>query len=220
MAAAGAGRPGTVTRVSTERQREGAGQHDPALSVPCATSSDDLVGQRIVVRAYHPSDAPAVWHGIEESRASLARWIPDLARRRTHSEVRAGIEQLCAARARGERLLYGIWRRSDEQFLGEVGLHDVDLRRGAATVGYWLPTSARGQGLIDEALYLLHSYAIGKLGLRQLEAHIASDNVASRRVAERHAYLMVRQRPTDPMWDGEAATMLIYSLMARSTPGD
>src|SRR5947209_84692 len=70
MAAAGAGRPGTVTPASTERQREGAGQRDPAPSVTRATSSDDLIGQRIVVRAYHPSDTPAVWDGIEESRPS------------------------------------------------------------------------------------------------------------------------------------------------------
>jgi ribosomal-protein-serine acetyltransferase len=220
MAAAGADRPGTVTAVSIERQHEGAGSRDSALSVPRSTSSNDLIGERIVVRAYRPSDAPAVWHGIEESRASLARWIPDLARRRTQAEVLSGIEQLCTARARGERLLYGIWQRSDGEFLGEVGLHDVNVPRRAAAVGYWLRTSARGQGLIDEALNLLHSYAVGELGLRQLEAHIASENAASRRVAERLGYLLVGQRPTDPLWDGEAATMLIYSLIFRKTAGD
>jgi RimJ/RimL family protein N-acetyltransferase len=164
------------------------------------------------LRAYTPADAPAVWVAITESRSSLARWTPDIGRRSNLADVQAGLEQLEQSCARGERLVYGIWRRDADTFLGEVGLHDIDWDRRTASVGYWLRLSARGQGLIDEALEVLQTYASRILGLRDLEAHIAIENAASRRVVERHGYLVKGARCADARWDGEASTVLIYAL--------
>jgi RimJ/RimL family protein N-acetyltransferase len=174
-----------------------------------------LIGPRIVLRAYTRTDALAVWGAIAESRASLARWTPDIGRRSSVADVQAGLEQLEQAHARGERLVYGLWRREDDAFLGEIGLHDIDWDRRVASVGYWLRASARGQGLIDEALEVLQTHASRTLGLWHLEAHIAAENAASRRVVMRHGYALKRARSADAQWDGEASSVLIYGL----TPG-
>jgi RimJ/RimL family protein N-acetyltransferase len=176
-----------------------------------------LIAPRILIRPYAPDQAAAVLEAIEESRVSLARWLPDIARRRTQAEVRAGLEQLRKARLRADRLLFGVWQRSDGRFLGEVGLHDIDWDRGSAAVGYWLRASARGRRLIDEALERLQSHATRTLGVRHFEAHIACENIASRRVAERHGYVLVGQRPADPRWDGDSAAVLIYRLSPAAT---
>lgn len=181
------------------------------LTRPLGGGAVDLLGPRTIIRPYSPSDALAVWEAIEESRASLARWTPDIARRATVGEVRTGLAQVCAARARGQRLIYGIWRRADWRLLGEVGLHDVDWARQTGTVGYWLRLSARGQGFVREAVDVLQAHARASLGLRRLEAHIAEENHASRRVVERLGYLLTGQRPADPEWDGDTRTMLIYA---------
>jgi RimJ/RimL family protein N-acetyltransferase len=153
-----------------------------------------------------------VWVAITESRSSLVRWTPDIGRRLRLADVRGGLEQLQQACARGERLVYGVWRRDDDTFLGEVGLHDIDWDRRTASVGYWLRVSARGQGLIDEAVEVLQTYASRILRLRDLEAHIAAENKASRRVIERHGYVVKGARCADARWDGEASTALIYAL--------
>jgi ribosomal-protein-serine acetyltransferase len=171
-----------------------------------------LTGSRIVLRAYTPTDAPSVWAAISESRSSLVRWTPDIGRRVSLADVQTGLERLDQACARGERLVYGVWRRDVGAFLGEVGLHDIDWDRRAASVGYWLRVSARGQGLIDEALEVLQAHASRVLGLRDLEAHIAAENAASRRVVERHGYLLKGARCADARWDGEASRVLIYAL--------
>jgi hypothetical protein len=67
----------------------------------------------------------------------------------------------------------GVWSRRERRFLGEVGLHDVDWSGGVCSVGYWLRSSARGQGFTSEALGLLQSHASSALGLQRFEAHIA-----------------------------------------------
>ena len=170
-----------------------------------------MVGDRIAIRTYRPDQARAVWEAIAESRESLAIWMPDIAQRRTVADVRAGLEFLEQARLRADRVLFGIWRRGDDRFLGEVGLHEVNRAAATAVVGYWLRSSARGHGFIDDGLRLLHAYAARELGVRTLQAHVGIENLASRRVAERNGYLLTGERAADPRWDGIARTMLVYT---------
>jgi RimJ/RimL family protein N-acetyltransferase len=184
-------------------------------STDLATTSDlfrvDLLGGRTIARAYRPEHANDVYAAMEESRESLARWIPDLARRQTLPDVRDGLQHLWQTRPLGQRLLFSIWTRADSRCVGEVGLHDIDWTSATASVGYWLRPSARGRGLVDESLELLAAYG-RRLGLRCLNAHIAEENEASRRVAERNGFLWVGHRAADPVWDGVTNRVLIYSL--------
>jgi RimJ/RimL family protein N-acetyltransferase len=54
---------------------------------------------------------------------------------------------------------------------------------GTGEVSYWTHAGQRGQGHARNALALLADYA-ASIGVTRLEAHIAPDNHASRRVAE------------------------------------
>jgi ribosomal-protein-serine acetyltransferase len=174
-------------------------------------SPDHLSYGRVALRPYHPDNAADIWAAVDESRHSLAMWIPDIARRQTVAEVTLALHQVEEARLRKQSALFGIWRTADRLFVGEVGLHDLDLAAGSATVGYWLRPSARGQGYVDEALSALHRFASVDLGLTKIEAHIAVENAASRRVAVRNGYLLRGTRTVDPEWDGNATGILIYA---------
>ena len=115
---------------------------------------------------------------------SLARWVPDIARRQTLTEVRAGLKLLASQRESELRLVFGLWERASGRFVGEVGLYQLDWSLRSAETGYWLRASARGRGFASEGLQLVCTLASRRFALRQLEAHIAPDNLASRRVAE------------------------------------
>jgi RimJ/RimL family protein N-acetyltransferase len=105
------------------------------------------------------------------------------------------------------RLVFGVWH--GDEFLGETGLYEIDWHAGVAEVGYWLRESARGQGYATEAAQTLLRYA-ASLGLRTFEAHIALDNVASRRIAERLGFAINRYRMPSPRWDGNANSVAVY----------
>jgi RimJ/RimL family protein N-acetyltransferase len=137
--------------------------------------------------------------------------VPDIARRHTPAEVRAGLTILMAERDQDHQLVFGLWERSSGQFLGEVGLYRLEWSRATAEVGYWLRQTARGQGYVAEGLDLVCAQARQVLGLRHLEAHIAPDNHASRRVAERQGFRLVGERPAAPYWDGDVGQILIYA---------
>jgi RimJ/RimL family protein N-acetyltransferase len=79
-----------------------------------------------------------------------------------------------------------------EQDTGRL-LGGCELRiqpRGSAHVCYWISPADQGFGYATRSLVLLLRYAHA-IGIRQAEAHIAADNHASRRVAEKAGLLSV-----------------------------
>ena len=190
------------------------------VTLPAESSSrwdqGGLDSPRLVLRRYRLDDADAVWAAIDETRAMLVRWVPDIGGRRTPADVRSGLASLVRQQARGETSILGVWSRLSGQFLGEVGVYHLDRRAGVGEVGYWLRADAQGHGYASEALAVLLEFARGGLGLHRFEAHIAADNEASRRVAERLGFHQAAPRALGPRWAKEAGEILIYVLQDRA----
>jgi RimJ/RimL family protein N-acetyltransferase len=157
-----------------------------------------------------------VWAAIEETRTMLEHWVPDIGRRRTTAEVRTGLETLVRLHKRGDSSILGIWSRRSGHFLGEVGVYHLDRGAALGEVGYWLRAGAQGHGYATEALGALLTYARTRLGLERFEAHIAADNNASRRVAERLGFQQAARRARGPRCAEDVGVPLIYVLQDRS----
>ena len=177
----------------------------------CRAGSGPLIGPRVMLRAYSVTDAQTVWEAIEETRGSLLCWMPDIGRHRTAAEVGRALAALCGRQAEGECLVLGVWERASGRLLGEVGLYKLDPPARRAEVGYWLRATAWGQGYATEALGLLLDHASTEFGLERFEAHVAAENQASRRVAERVGFRPAGRRPPVARWDGQAGEVLIYA---------
>lgn len=76
--------------------------------------------------------------------------------------------------------------------VGEVGLSDIDQRRGAALVGWWIAPDHRGNGYATVGLRAMVDVA-ASVEVTTLVAQIAVDNVASVTVAERAGFEMLRK---------------------------
>jgi RimJ/RimL family protein N-acetyltransferase len=76
------------------------------------------------------------------------------------------------------------------EVVGEIFLHDIDRARREALVGYRIfRADQRHRGIGSTALRLLVGWATETGGFDTLFALARSDNVASRRIAERAAFL-------------------------------
>lgn len=69
-------------------------------------------------------------------------------------------------------------RRADRMVVGVVDLFDFDPTHQRAGVGLLIDRAFQRQGFASEALNLLVDYAFGVLHLRQLYAHVPTDNAA------------------------------------------
>lgn len=139
------------------------------------------------LRTWRSDDAPALvaaWHDPaiidgssppdDRSIEAAARWIEGVGVR--------------------EQRLLAVDRVIDVagECVGEVGLSDIDQRRGAALVGWWVAAERRGNGYAADGLRAMAELA-PSFGVQTLVAEIAVDNHASIVVAERAGFVPLRQ---------------------------
>lgn len=95
----------------------------------------------------------------------------------------------------------------DGRFAGSI-----ELRPGGE-LGYSTAPWARGRGLTTRALRLVAAHALAR-GLQHLELHIAVDNAASRRAAERAGFTYEDLLPDPVRIRGHEDTLARYVLRA------
>lgn len=83
---------------------------------------------------------------------------------------------------RGSNLQLVILEKETREFLGCVGLHDINSR--VPEFGIWLKESAHGHGYGMEAIKELHNWAMGKLEFEYIKYPVDEENYPSRRIPE------------------------------------
>jgi RimJ/RimL family protein N-acetyltransferase len=139
----------------------------------------ELRGERIFLNAHTDEDVAAHVAGEDEETARRFGWWP---KRSTEETVRAAYADWARNwHDDGPRRTFAA-REAESRAL--VGGCELQIRPdGSGEVAYWTNVGQRGRGYATEALLLLIDYA-ASIGVTRLEAHIAPDNHASRRVAE------------------------------------
>jgi RimJ/RimL family protein N-acetyltransferase len=143
----------------------------------------ELTDGVITLNAYTNDDVLAHLGGEAEETARRFGWWPHTA---TEATVRAAIS--CWAHhweTSGPERAFAARETATGQLVGGCELHIEPY--GPAQVSYWTAASQRRRGHATRALALLLQYA-RSIGVSQAEAIIATDNLASRRVAEKTGF--------------------------------
>lgn len=76
----------------------------------------------------------------------------------------------------------------DDEPLGQVGLREISLVQGSASLSYWVTPAARGRGVAGRAVDSLSAWAFGQAGFNRLNIQHSTGNTASCRVAGNAGY--------------------------------
>jgi RimJ/RimL family protein N-acetyltransferase len=151
-------------------------------------------------------------HRIEDAEAHLAGEDDEMRRRfdslrpATLEETRGAMARWMAQRAAGgPQFAYAA--RLDGVLIGGCELRM--LTPAAANISYWLAWNHRGRGHATRAVALLCDAAAAIDGLEAIEAHVAPDNLASRRLAERSGFVE-SGTVEEAAWHGAISTMVRY----------
>jgi RimJ/RimL family protein N-acetyltransferase len=91
------------------------------------------------------------------------------------------------------------------------GVVTVRLRDGGS-MGYWLAPSARGRGLMAEAVRAVVGLAREEHGIRRLFLTTHPDNIASQRVAERAGFVRIGWTRHDPPFRDGTSVAVLFEL--------
>jgi RimJ/RimL family protein N-acetyltransferase len=173
-----------------------------------------ICSQRLVIRCWHPSDAPLLKIAIDESREHLKPWMPW-----AHGEpedIGNYIERLRRFRGKfdlSQDFVFGIFDQAEQIVLGGTGLH-TRVGESAREIGYWIHQDHIGIGLATETVSALLKVAIAVEGMHRVEIHCDPNNVRSSAVPKKlgftlEAVLKKRQRSLDQWLD-----VMIWTMFA------
>lgn len=145
---------------------------------------------RFVLRPFRRRDAEALVEGVHDSLPELSEWLPWAHRRYGRSDAVRFIRDSMAAWSEGRAYDFAIRSRDDGRtHLGNVSVWHTSRREQAGEIGYWVRTTATGQGIATEAAGRILQVAFEELELHRITLRIATGNAASERVAEKLGFL-------------------------------
>jgi len=178
---------------------------------------DELLGERVLIRPPRPGDGATVWEAVEESREQIAPWLPWVEKTLGEGDCEAAARRGAARWRTREDLMVSVWEKATGHYLGGSGLHRIDWSVPAFEIGYWLRTSAWGQGHISETVRVLCRFAFETLGANRVEIRCDGRNGRSIAVPRRLGFVQeatLRNQCRDG--SGELRDTLIFAM----TPED
>jgi RimJ/RimL family protein N-acetyltransferase len=178
----------------------------PRIEFPVAGLSDGSI--RLRLRA--DSDTPAIVAACQDPE--IPRWtrVPD-----SYDEAAAAEWAVESGRQQesGEGLHLVIADAGSDDFLGSIGVHNVNRTEGRCDIGYFLAREARGRGVMTRAVRLLAEWAFQSLPVERIEITIEPANAASRAVAERAGFTFEGVMRSHTLIKGRRRDMAMYSLL-------
>ncbi len=148
----------------------------------CHFSDDGPMGMTICIRPFELSDLDPLCEATLESAPELRRWMTWFHDDYGRDDTRAWLAGRLGAWDSAQAWDFAIVG-PDGRLLGSCGLHHIDLVHRLAEVGYWVRTSATGQGVATAAARQLCQWAFREQRMRRIEIMAAVDNLPSQRVA-------------------------------------
>lgn len=176
---------------------------------------DQIETERLILRVPRPGDGPAIYDGVVETLDALRRWMPWAQPEPTVERYETYARTAAVAFVRRESVPLLMFRKSDGLYLGGSGVTDrLDWDVPRFEIGYWVRTSAEGQGYVTEATRAVTDFCFTNLKAERVEIRMEADNLRSAAVAERCGYVreLVLRRWTRNT-QGDLSDMIVYRMI-------
>ena len=147
-----------------------------------------IESERLLIRCWHPHDAPLFKAALDSSLPELQRWIPWAMNEPSSLGVLE--DRLNGYRDdffAGRTALFALFDPDESEVLGGVGLYRR-VGPGALEIGYWVRSDQAGQGLATEAAHAMTDVGFMLSGIEQMEIHCDPLNVPSVAVPKKLGY--------------------------------
>ncbi|PZO88542.1 MAG: N-acetyltransferase [Micavibrio aeruginosavorus] len=144
---------------------------------------------RLILRNVMPGDGKATFEAKQESYEDLKKWMPWAKELGTEEDLEVVARKNYAEFILREDIMILGFEKATGKFVIGTGLHRMDWDAGYFEIGYWVRSSAHGQGYATESTNALLRYAFNALGAQKVGICHAGGNDASRRVIEKLGFI-------------------------------
>lgn len=168
------------------------------------------IRDNLLMLSLEAEDAPKVYKVIDNNRNYLRKWLPWVDGTDSSAVIENVINKWENQRVKGSDIVFGIFM--DGEYIGNIGLHDIDLYNKKAIIGYWLAEDFQGSGVMTDCVRTLVKHAFDTLELNSISIHCALDNNKSRAIPERLGFIESGILKNGEILYGIPHDMVIYSL--------
>jgi len=156
-----------------------------------------LVGKRIILKRLRPTIkmANALFKVVDENRQHLNPWFPWVKAEKVVEESFKYLLEVDKEYQKGTKFDYGIFL--EKEYIGNVGLFDIDKKKKSGEIGYWLSKKFTRQGYMTEAVGVLEREAFVNGGLNRIQIKCDERNIPSAKTAKKCGYLFEGKRRED-----------------------
>ncbi len=147
-----------------------------------------LIGERIVLKITRPdiTIANTIFKAINENRKHLKPWFPwEKATKKVEDSLKYLFDKEEEVKE-GKRVDYGIYL--GDQYIGNIGIFDIDKNKKSAEIGYWLSLKFIRNGYTTEAVKIIEKEFFAN-GLNRIQIKCDERNIASSGVAKKCGYI-------------------------------
>ncbi len=167
-----------------------------------------LETRELILREFRDTDLELI---REASGDPLIPLITSVPADYTEAEGLAFIKRQQGRLTSREGYAFVIANRADDRAIGAIGVWIRNIDLGRAAVGYWLGSSARGQGTAAAALSVVSDWALENLEIVRLELFVEEWNIASWRTAEKAGFIREGLLRKWELIGGEWKDLYVYS---------
>ena len=162
--------------------------------------------ERVTMRPVMPGDGKYIFAAIDESRESLAKWLPWPKHVKSWQDSEKFAREHYAEFFLRKSMVLGLFR--EDHFIGLCGFNGFDWSIPSADIGYWCRISEHNKGHMTEAVHALTKYGFETIGLKRITINCMDDNRASIAIPEKLGFdLEVRARGLLPSLAGTDLVM-------------
>jgi len=168
----------------------------------------------ISIRKYHPEDNAAIVEAVQESVATVGAWLDWCGNSYGLADADAWIAHAISGWDKAEMFAFAVVDATSGDYLGGVGLSQIDQDNHSANLGYWIRQSYESRGVGTQAARLAVGYAFELLKLTRVEVVCGAANKPSRRVAEKTGARFEGLKSGRLSVHGRALDAAVYTITA------
>lgn len=155
--------------------------------------------------------AEGLFNALNSSREHLAEFLPWVPNMQSVDDFTNYIRNCELLYQQGMEVSFVII--FNEQTVGRIGLHYLNLFNENAAIGYWLTENAQGQGVMIRSCKALINYGFKELGLHRIELKAATSNFKSQAIPRKLGFQqegIIRQAEKV---NGKFLDLVLYSMI-------
>ena len=171
------------------------------------------VRENLELRTLVPGNADEVFEVIDKNREHIRQWLPWVDGYTLHN-AKESIARWKKSREEKSDFTVGIFLGGN--YIGNMGLHDINSHTNSAGIGYWLSPEWQGNGIMTDCVRALTNFGFDELDLNRIYIAAAFGNAKSRAVPERLGFVQEGILQDCLKYHGVYHDKVIYGVVKRN----